>query len=119
MVIELAFAFRCSVLTLVAVLFAISAQAAEDIVWQLRLSDGFALEATSFKNLVIRQNSFINREKAPIALKMRGAIRAELGSGLWVEGNEWTTQNGMASPSLSYDAETTQKIVCQGNRLKN
>jgi hypothetical protein len=80
---------------------------------------GFALEATSFKNLVIRQNSFINREKAPIALKMRGAIRAELGSGLWVEGNEWTTQNGMASPSLSYDAETTQKIVCQGNRLKN
>jgi hypothetical protein len=50
---------------------------------------------------------------------MRGAIRAELGSGLWVEGNEWTTQNGMASPSLSYDAETTQKIVCQGNRLKN
>jgi hypothetical protein len=80
---------------------------------------GFALEATSFKNLVIRQNSFINREKAPIALKMRGAIRAELGSGLWVEGNEWTTQNGMASPSLLYDAETTQKIVCQGNRLRN
>jgi hypothetical protein len=30
---------------------------------------GPALEATSFKNLVIRQNSFINREKAPITLR--------------------------------------------------
>jgi hypothetical protein len=44
LVIELAFAFRCSVLTLAAVLFVISAQAAEDIVWQLRLSDGQAID---------------------------------------------------------------------------
>jgi len=50
---------------------------------------------------------------------MRGSIRAEFGSGLWVEGNEWTTQNGIDLPALYYDAETTQKIDCQGNRLKN
>jgi hypothetical protein len=94
----------------------------EDILFEnnvFREMTGFAIQATSFKNLVIRQNSFINRQKAPVVLKMRGAIRAELGSGLWVEGNEWTTQNGMASPSLSYDAETTRQIVCRGNRLKD
>jgi hypothetical protein len=50
---------------------------------------------------------------------MRGAIRAELGNGLWVEGNEWMTQNGLASPGLSFDPETTQKIFCQGNHVKN
>jgi len=80
---------------------------------------GPAIEVASFKNLVISNNTFINREKAPIAVKMRGSIRANLGSGLWVEGNEWTTQKSLASPSLFYDADTTQKIVCQGNHLKN
>jgi len=80
---------------------------------------GPAIEARSFKNLVIRNNSLINLEKAPTALKMRGSIRAELGSGLWVEGNEWTTQRGLAVPSLFYDAETTQKVICQGNHLQN
>jgi Right handed beta helix region len=80
---------------------------------------GPAIEAASFKNLVISNNTFINREKAPIAVKMRGSIRAKLGSGLWVEGNEWTTQKGLASPSLFYDADTTQKIVCKSNLLKN
>ena len=80
---------------------------------------GPAIEAASFKNLVISNNTFINREKAPIAVKMRGSIRAELGSGLWVGGNEWTTQKGLASPSLFYDADTTQKIVCKSNLLKN
>ena len=69
---------------------------------------GPAIEAASFKNLVISNNTFINREKAPIAVKMRGSIHAELGRGLWVEGNEWTTQKGLASPSLFYDADTTQ-----------
>lgn len=80
---------------------------------------GPAIEARSFKNLVIRDNSMINLEKALMVLKMRGSIRAELGSGLWVEGNEWTTQSGITSPSLLYDSDTTQKIVCQGNRLKS
>ncbi|HZY38269.1 MAG TPA: hypothetical protein VFE53_16545 [Mucilaginibacter sp.] len=80
---------------------------------------GPAVEAASFRNLVIRQNTFINREKAPIALKMRGAIRAELGSGLWVEGNNWTTKNGFDPPAIFYDAETTKNIVCSGNLLKN
>jgi hypothetical protein len=80
---------------------------------------GPAVEATSFKNLIIRKNSLINREPAPIALKMRGSIRAELGSGLWVDGNEWTTQKGLVSPSLEYDAETSHQIVCQGNHLAN
>jgi hypothetical protein len=80
---------------------------------------GLAIEARSFKNLVIHNNSFINLEKAPTALKMRSSIRAEFGSGLWVEGNEWTTQKGLASPSLFYDPDTTSKIVCQDNHLKN
>ncbi len=85
----------------------------------LEETPGPAIEAASFKNLIIHNNRFINREKALIAFKMRGSIRAELGSGLWVEGNEWTTQNGNASPSIFFDAETTQNIVCHGNRLTN
>jgi Right handed beta helix region len=80
---------------------------------------GPAIEAASFNNLVIRNNKFSNNEKAPIMLKMRGSIQAGFGSGLWVEGNDWTTQNGIESPSLLYDAETTKKIVCQGNHLQN
>ena len=80
---------------------------------------GPAIEARSFKNLIVQNNSFIKLEKAPTALKMQGSIRAEFGAGLWVEGNEWTTQKGLASPSLFYDADTTRKIVCQGNYLKN
>ena len=78
---------------------------------------GPAIEAASFNNLVIRNNKFINKEKAPIALKMRGSIQAVFGSGLWVEGNDWTTQNGIDPPSLLYDAETTKKIVCNGQVL--
>jgi hypothetical protein len=52
------------------------------------------------------------------SLPRRGAIRPKLGSGLLLE-NEWTTQKGLASPSLLFDAETTQKTACQGNHLKN
>lgn len=80
---------------------------------------GPAIGATSFKNLVIRGNTIVNREKAPTTLKMRGSIRAELGSGLWVEENQWTTEKGIAWTSLFYDAETTKNIVCKNNRLKN
>lgn len=78
---------------------------------------GPAIEASAFKNLVIRNNSFVNSGKPPVAEKMRGSIRAEFGSGLWVEGNDWTTQKDIDLPRLLYDAETTQKIVGQGNRL--
>lgn len=78
---------------------------------------GPAIEATSFKNLIIRNNRIINSQKSPIALKMRGSIRAEFGSVLWVEGNDWTTQKGIDPPNLFYDAGTTPKIVCQGNHL--
>ena len=44
---------------------------------------------------------------------------AWLGSGLWVEGSGWTTQKGIASPKLFYDADTTRKVVCKSNLLKN
>jgi hypothetical protein len=74
----------------------------ENILFQNNLfkeMTGLALKAASFKNLVICQNSFINGEKAPITLKMRGTIRAQLGNGLWVEGNEWTPQNGSRHPA--------------------
>lgn len=80
---------------------------------------GPAIEASSFKNLVIRNNIVTNREKAPVAEKMRGSIRAELGTGLWVEGNVWTTQKGIEAPSLFYDADTTHSIVCRANELKS
>jgi parallel beta helix pectate lyase-like protein len=80
---------------------------------------GPAIAATSFKNLTIRQNGVIVPEQASPASKMCGAIRAELGNGLWLESNEWITSKGPAFPCLYYDAETTAKIVCQGNRPKN
>jgi hypothetical protein len=80
---------------------------------------GPAIEARSFKNLVIRNNTFINNDKPPVALKMRGAILAELGKYLWVEGNNWTTKKGIDTPALFYDAETASKIVCESNHLKN
>ena len=80
---------------------------------------GPAIRATSFKDLVIRGNSFINLEKPAIDLKMRGAICAELGTGLSVEGNTWTTQKDIASPGLFYDLDTTEKVSCRNNQLKN
>ena len=49
---------------------------------------------------------------------MRGSVRAELGTGLWVEGNAWTTKTGVETPKLFYDAETTRSIVCRGNQMK-
>jgi hypothetical protein len=78
---------------------------------------GPAVEASAFKNLVIRNNSIVNKGKAPVMLEMRGSIRAEYGNALWVEGNDWTTQKGIDPPNLLYDAGTTQKIVCQSNHL--
>jgi hypothetical protein len=80
---------------------------------------GPAIEASSFKNLVIRNNIVTNREKAPVAEKMRGSIRADRGTGLWVEGNVWATQNGIERPSIFYDADTTHSIVCRANELKS
>jgi hypothetical protein len=80
---------------------------------------GPAIEATSFKNLTFRNNDVINIEAAPVVLKMRGAVRAELGSGLSVEGNNWTTQKGIPLPGLFYDPQTTSQVVAQGNHLKN
>jgi hypothetical protein len=68
--------------------------------------------------MVISKNQFINREKA-LAQTLRGGIRAELGSGLWVEGNKWATGNGITPPSLLYDAETTKDVVCKDNVLGN
>ncbi|MBV8969182.1 MAG: hypothetical protein JO331_09000 [Verrucomicrobia bacterium] len=78
---------------------------------------GPAITATSFKNLIVRINTFTNHEKAPIVLPMRGSLRAELGTGLWVEGNTWTTQTALASPTIFYDTDNTRTIVCEDNRL--
>jgi hypothetical protein len=80
---------------------------------------GPAIEATSFKNLIFRNNDVINIETAAVVLKIRGAVRAELGSGLSVEGNNWTTRKGIPLPGLFYDPQTTSQVVCQGNHLKN
>jgi hypothetical protein len=80
---------------------------------------GPAVEASAFKNLVIRNNIIVNKGKAPVVLKMRGSIRAESGTGLWVEGNDWTTQKGIDPPGLFYDKETAQKVACGSNLLKN
>jgi hypothetical protein len=78
---------------------------------------GPAITATSFKNLLVRNNTFTNREKAPIVLPMRDSHRAKLGTGLWVEGYTWTTQSGLASPTIFYDTDTTRTIVCEDNHL--
>ncbi|MGW4247313.1 right-handed parallel beta-helix repeat-containing protein, partial [Nocardia sp. NPDC004722] len=80
---------------------------------------GPAVAASSFKSLVIRKNFVTNLEEAPVAEKMRGSIRAELGTDLWVEGNVWTTQKDIEAPSLFYDADTTHSIVCRANELKS
>jgi len=80
---------------------------------------GPVIDASSFKNLVIRNNAFSNTGPSPIVSKVRGSVLAAFGSGLWVEGNDWTTKNGLDTPGLFYDAETTKQIVCSGNQLKN
>ena len=80
---------------------------------------GPVILAMSFQNLVVRNNTVINKGKPPIALKMRGGIYAELGRGLWVESNTWTTQKDFVQPNLSYDPDSTPKVVCRGNQLKN
>ncbi|HZY38268.1 MAG TPA: right-handed parallel beta-helix repeat-containing protein [Mucilaginibacter sp.] len=80
---------------------------------------GPVIDASSFKNLVIRNNVFINSLPSPIVLKMRGCILATFGNGLWVEGNDWMTKNGLDPPAFFYDGENTKNIVCRGNLLKN
>ena len=86
---------------------------------QFEEAPGPAILAASFKNLVFRNNTVVNRAKATVAEPMRGGIRAELGTGLWVEGNAWTTQAGLGAPKLFYDADTTRSIVCGANQLKS
>jgi hypothetical protein len=80
---------------------------------------GPAIDASSFKNLVIRNNVLINTAPSAIVSKVRGSVLAAFGSGLWVEGNDWTTKNGLGTPGLFYDGETTKQIACRNNRLKN
>jgi hypothetical protein len=85
---------------------------------QFEETPGPTIVATSFKNLVFLNNAVVNRQKAPQPAPMRGSVRAELGTGLWVEGNAWTTRTGVDTPKLFYDAETTRSIVCRGNQMK-
>jgi hypothetical protein len=80
---------------------------------------GPVITATSFENLIISHNTVVNREKPTVPEKMRGSIRAELGTNLWVEGNDWTTQRGLDTPSVFYDADTTRSIVCRANELRS
>jgi len=79
---------------------------------------GPAVTATSFKTLVIRNNTVVNRDKPAVPERMRGSIRAELGTGLWVEGNEWTTAGSSEAPGLFYDADTAHSIACRDNKVK-
>ena len=79
---------------------------------------GPAVEAFSFQNLIIRNNKIINRELLPLVLETRGAIRTEDGGGLCVIGNQWDTRNEIAEPSILFDAETSENIMCRGNVLK-
>jgi hypothetical protein len=79
---------------------------------------GPAVDAASFKNLIVRGNRFVNLSPDPLGLKMRGAIRAELGTGLWVEANEWTSTKDIAPPGLFYDADTTFGTIWKDNHLQ-
>jgi len=49
---------------------------------------------------------------------MAASIRAELGNGLWINGNDWTTTAGTPIPYLFYDPQTATNIDCAGNRLQ-
>ncbi|WP_104668225.1 right-handed parallel beta-helix repeat-containing protein [Ensifer adhaerens] len=85
---------------------------------QFEETPGPAITATSFRNLVFQENTVINREKPLTPKPMRGGVRAELGTGLWVEGNSWTTQEDIEPPRLYYDADTVRSIACRANVLK-
>ena len=80
--------------------------------------NGPAITATSFKNLVFRNNKLIDSVYHHAAPKMAASIRAELGNGLWINGNDWTTPGGTTSPYLFYDPETAKKIACDSNHLQ-
>jgi hypothetical protein len=86
---------------------------------QFEETPGPAILAASFKNLVFRNNTVANREKVLLPAPMRGGVRAELGTGLCVEGNQWTTNAGVDAPKLFYDPDTMRSIVCRENQLKN
>jgi hypothetical protein len=55
--------------------------------------------------------------RQPVDARLRGAVRVELGSGLWVEDNDWASQQTMTSPALFYDPGTTTTILCENNHL--
>lgn len=86
---------------------------------QFEETPGPAILAASFTNLVFRNNTVVNREKVLLSAPMRGSVRAELGTGLWVEGNQWATKAGIDTPKLFYDPDTMRSIVCRANQLKN
>jgi hypothetical protein len=85
---------------------------------QFEETPGPTVVAASFKNLVFVNNTVVNHQTAPQPAPMRGSVRAELGTGFWVEGNVWTTRTGVDTPKLFYDAETTRSIVCRANQMK-
>jgi hypothetical protein len=80
---------------------------------------GPVIDAKSFKNLVFQNNEIQQHGKVANATKTCGWISAELGQGLWVENNTWSTEADQAPPHLLYDHGTTRQIGIQGNRLKN
>jgi len=80
--------------------------------------NGPAITAASFKNLVIVNNKLIDSVYPHVTPKMAASIRAELGNGLWINGNDWTTTAGTPIPYLFYDPQTATKIDCAGNRLQ-
>jgi hypothetical protein len=79
---------------------------------------GPAFVSTSFKNLVIRNNSLINRRKAQAPSNIRGWVTAEFGNGLRIEGNTWTSMKDADPPALTFDPRTTKNIDVIGNVLK-
>ena len=80
--------------------------------------NGPAITAASFKNLVIVNNKLIDSVYPHVTPKMAASIRAELGNGLWINGNDWTTTAGTPIPYLFYDPQTATNIDCAGNRLQ-
>jgi hypothetical protein len=78
---------------------------------------GPAIEASAFRDFVFRGNRIVNKDKAPTIEEMRGAIKVEHGSGLWIYDNDWVTGKGIDAPGLFADPGTAQRVFSAGNRV--
>lgn len=94
----------------------------ENIMFESNIFENFTgpiIDAKSFKNLVFQNNEIRQPGKVADATKTAGWIKAELGQGLWLEGNTWTYGSSQEPPHILYDRTTTKEVVVQKNHIEN